>query len=209
MQADPLQIRRLLTMCAHSQGGVLNKNKIAASLGLASNTIDKYIRIFELTFALRLLPPIHANIKKRLVKSPKLYFRDSGLRHYFLRIMDLESLYSHPERGSSFEGYVIEQLAHAAHLRGVGEEPCFLRTSDGIEVALLLERGDELIAFEVKAKASPTREDITSLIKAMTLLPASRGVVISTGHDRYPITKEIDCIGIEWARQSLFERFWE
>ncbi|HWP57034.1 MAG TPA: ATP-binding protein, partial [Candidatus Acidoferrales bacterium] len=104
------QMRRLWAMLAHCNGGVWNASQLAASLAVSYHTVNRYVDILEQTFLIRKLPPYFANIGKRLVKSPKLYFRDSGLLHFFLGIHSPSILDTHPARGMSWEAFIIDQL---------------------------------------------------------------------------------------------------
>jgi predicted AAA+ superfamily ATPase len=145
-----LKLRRFLTMCAHNHGQTLNLSKMASSMDLTHPTIRKYIDIFEQTFVLRSLPPYELNVKKRMVKSPKIYVRDSGILHQLLRIKNMDNLFSHPIFGASWEGLVIEQL-----LSNLNCQAYFYRTATGDEIDLVLELNNKVIAIECKASTSP------------------------------------------------------
>ncbi len=149
-QIPALQLRRFLIMCAHNQGQILNLSKLGSSMGLTHPTIRKYIDIFEQTFIVRSLPPFEINVKKRLVKSPKIYLRDSGLLHQLLGIKNMDALFSHPVFGSSWEGFVIEQI-----LSVVDVPAYFYRTATGDEMDLVLDIHGKIIAIECKASAAP------------------------------------------------------
>ena len=205
---DPLQFRKLWTMCCHFHGQALNMNKIAASMGISGHTVRRYLDILEQSFLLRRLDPYHVNLKKRLVKSPKLYFRDSGLFHYFSRILSSEELMTSPQRGCSFEGYTVEQLIQAVTLEGSGWTPYYFRTSDDIEVDLLLVRGSEKIAIEVKTKLSCCEEDVHGLRKACRLLGISKSFVVALGGESYPMKEGTTCIGARKWMQDGCPAFW-
>ena len=145
-----LKLRRFLTMCAHNHGQTLNLSKLASSMDLTHPTIRKYIDIFEQTFVLRSLPPYELNVKKRMVKSPKIYVRDSGILHQLLLIKNMEGLFGHPIFGASWEGLVIEQL-----LSNFNSPAYFYRTATGDEINLVLELNNKVIAIECKASSSP------------------------------------------------------
>ncbi len=149
-QIPALQLRRFLIMCAHNQGQILNLSKLGSSMGLTHPTIRKYIDIFEQTFIVRSLSPFEINVKKRLVKSPKIYLRDSGLLHQLLGIKNMDALFSHPVFGSSWEGFVIEQI-----LSVVDVPAYFYRTATGDEMDLVLDIHGKIIAIECKASAAP------------------------------------------------------
>jgi len=146
-----IQIRRFLTMFAHNQAQVLNSSELAESLGLTHPTIRRYIDLLENSFVMRTLQPFENNIKKRLIKSPKVYIRDTGLLHNLLQIGSLNDLLSHPVFGFSWEGHVIENI--------ISENPdfqfFFYRTSGGNEIDLVIETGNKRIAVECKASVSP------------------------------------------------------
>ena len=145
------QMHRLWKMLAHSHGQILNQSKLGQSLGVSSVSIRKYISLLEQTFIIRQLSPYSFNLKKRLVKSPKIYIRDSGLLHALLDIENVEDLMSHPVCGASFESLVIENLI----FQFPNWEAFFLRTSNAAEVDLLLSKGQKKLLFEIKLNSSP------------------------------------------------------
>lgn len=145
------QMQRLWKMLAHSHGQVLNQSKLAQSLGVSSVSIKKYLSLLEHTFIIRQLDPYSFNLKKRLIKSPKVYIRDSGLLHALLEIEDIEDLMSHPVCGSSFESLVIENIIFQFQ----NWKAFFLRTSNATEVDLLLNKGQKKLLFEIKLSSSP------------------------------------------------------
>lgn len=150
-QIPALQLRRLLTMCAHNQGQLFNSSKLGESLGVTYQTVRRYIDLLEQTFIIRSLLPFEKNIKKRLVKSPKIYVRDSGLLHRLLQIDDFNSLMGNPVFGSSWEGFVIENIISS--LRDC--KFSFYRSATGDELDLLIERGNRMVAVECKASSAP------------------------------------------------------
>lgn len=153
--ADPILMRKLLTMLAHAQGGMANLSQFAAALGCSQPTVARYVDILEQSFLLRRLPPYFRNVGKRLVKAPKLYLRDSGLLHHLLNIDSMAVLDSHPIRGASWETLVLEDLLRREAVAHPHAAPHFWRTASGAEADLLLERGGALHAVEIKtARAS-------------------------------------------------------
>jgi len=156
--ADPLLLRRLLTMLAHSQGGLLNASQLGKSLGVSYHTVQRYLDILEQTFLLRRLPPYFRNIGKRLTKSSKLYLRDTGLLHHLLNIGSLEELDTHPVRGASWETFVLEDLIRREKLKNPQTQFFFWRTASGDEIDLIIERGGQLLAVEIKAGRGQSRE---------------------------------------------------
>lgn len=146
-------LRRLWTMLAHSQGGLLNQSQLAASLAISGQTVSRYIDLLCDLMLVRRLPPWHGNIGKRLVRAPKVYVRDSGIVHALLGLADLEAVLSHPVAGGSWEGFVIEQLLAAAPRA----EASFYRTSHGAEADLVLSfRNGEIWVVEIKRASAPS-----------------------------------------------------
>ena len=147
----PQVMRRFWTMLAHYHGQLANLSKLGQSLGVTHPTIKRYLDILNQTYMVRSLLPYSGNLKKRLVKSPKVYVRDSGVLHALLEIDTLEDLFGHPVVGASWEGLCLEQIIAAKP----GWRPSFYRTSSGEEIDLLMERGQKKLAFEFKASMSP------------------------------------------------------
>ena len=147
----PTRLGRLWKMCAHIHGSLLNSSKLADSLGVSSHTIRSYLDLLEHTFMLRVLMPDAPNLKKRLVKSPKIYIRDSGILHALLDIRTHDDLLSHPVLGASFEGFAMENILASAR----SFEPSFYRTGAGAEIDLVLRRGRQVLAFELKSSTVP------------------------------------------------------
>jgi predicted AAA+ superfamily ATPase len=144
-------IARLWRMAAHFHGQLLNGSKLGESLGISHTTVRNYLGLLERAYMLRLLPPFRANLKKRLVKAPKLFFRDSGILHSLLELEDQNALMGHPVVGASWEGWGIEQVVAALPRWRAS----FYRDSNGQEVDLVLDRGARRMAFEFKATLSP------------------------------------------------------
>ncbi|TVQ81169.1 MAG: ATP-binding protein [Bradymonadales bacterium] len=205
----PHQFRKLWAMASHFHGQVLNMNKLANSLDLSPHTVKRYLDILEQTFMIRRLQPFSGNLKKRLVKSPKLYIRDSGLFHYFQRILTERDLISHPSRGASFEGYTIEQLLQVLRLKTPEYESLYFRSSDEVEVDLILQKGGQLSPIEIKASLSPSKDQCKSLYKFLELSKCKRAFVLGMGSQRFWIDKRIEFIGIESWAQDSFPAFWD
>jgi hypothetical protein len=182
-----VQMRRLWTMLAHCNGGLWNASQLGAALGVSYHTVNRYVDVLEQAFLVRRLPPYHANVGKRLVKSPKLYFRDTGLLHYFLGIRTTEELDTHPARGSSFEAFVVDQLLSAFARVLPGSTPYFWRTAGGDEVDLLVEAGARRIPIEVKLHSAPSRDDARGVVRCMGLLGLERGYVVYPGRQDYSL----------------------
>lgn len=145
-------IERLWLLLAHYHGQTVNYHKLAAAADLAIPTLKKYLAIMEQTYMVRLLRPAEANLKKRLVKSPKIYMRDSGILHALLDIEKYDSLLANPIAGASWEGFAIENIITKHHRW----RPAFIRTSNGAEVDLILEKAGQIHLFECKLSKAPT-----------------------------------------------------
>ena len=175
-------LRRFWVMLAHLQGDPLNASKIARSLGVSSNTVSHYLDLLVDLLLVRRLPPHHANVKKRLVKSPKVYIRDSGLVHALLRLGSRDALLEHPVAGPSWEGFVIENILGNAPDTA---DASFFRSSSGAEIDLLLEMpGAELWAIEIKRGLVP-RLDRGFYVACEDLAP-NRKFVVYSGQESYP-----------------------
>ncbi len=151
IEPDPIFARRLLTMLAHQQGGLLNLSDLARALGVSVTKVGRWLDIFESTFLIRRLTPYFRHVGKRLTKAPKVYLRDTGLLHHLLNISESSTLHDHPIRGASFETLVIEDLIRRERLIRPFTQAFFWRTHAGAEIDLLLERGDHRVAVEIKA----------------------------------------------------------
>ena len=186
-------LERLWTRLAHGQGTLLNASKLAAGLGVSSPTVSGYVDLLADLLLVRRLPPYFANVKKRLVKSPKVYIRDSGLVHALLGIPDYPALAGHPVVGASWEGFVIDNLLAAAPPR---TRATFYRTQAGAEIDLILELPGELApwAIEIKLGLAPTlsrgfhhaREDVRP----------ERCFVVYSGTERYPMAVGVEAISL-------------
>ncbi len=145
-------IRRLWQMLAHLQGQVINLSQVGSSLGLSHTTIRSYLDLLESTFMIRILKPYHTNIGKRLVKSPKVYIRDTGVLHTLLSIGSFDELWAHPVIGASWETIVIENIIQ--HFPDW--DSFYYRTSAGAEIDLIMVKGIKKIAFECKVSQTPS-----------------------------------------------------
>jgi uncharacterized protein len=185
-------LRRLWTMLAHNQGGLLNAANIARGLGVSGATVGNYLDLMVDLLLVRRLPPRVANLGKRMVRSPKVYVRDSGLLHALLGVADKESLLGHPVIGASWEGLVVENLIGVA---GADVEPSFYRTSGGAEVDLVLTWPDgREWAIEVKRTLAPKLE--RGLRSALADVEPERSFVVYPGSERYPLGEGVEAIGM-------------
>jgi predicted AAA+ superfamily ATPase len=179
INVEPELMRRFWRMVAHLHGQLFNASSIAASLGVASPTVTRYLDHLVQSLMLRRLEPYHANLGKRLVKSPKIYVRDSGLLHYLLGMRNVHDLMGHPNTGASWEGFCIEQICN--HLP-TGASVSFYRTAAGAELDVVVETGRETTGFEIKFSSAPkvskgfwqACEDI-GVHKAYVMAPVQEG----------------------------------
>jgi predicted AAA+ superfamily ATPase len=194
-------LERFWTMLAHGQGTLLNASRLAAGLSVKAPTVTRYVDLLADLLLVRRLPPFHANTGKRLVKSPKTYVRDSGILHALLGIKDHNALAGHPVVGASWEGFVIENLLAVAPERTLAT---FYRTSAGAEVDLVLDlpKGERW-AIEIK-RGLTAKPEKGFYLACEDLQPARRFVVYS-GDIRYPITADVEAIGVREFAERLAE----
>ena len=190
--AGPLLLRRLLTMLAHRQGGLLNASDFARSLGVSHHTVQRYLDVLEQTFLVRRLPPYFRNVGKRLTKSPKVYLRDTGLLHHLLNIGSLDELANHPVRGASWETFVIEEIIRREKLRAPNTQFFFWRTAAGAEVDLVLERGSRRIAIEVKTGRGLDPRAAQGLAAAMEDIDAVTGWIVDQANGVEPLKPRVN-----------------
>ena len=194
-------LRRFWTMLAHSQSTLLNAATIARGLGVDGKTVARYLDLLVDLLLVRRLPAWHRNVGKRLVKSPKVLVRDSGVTHALLGLTSKEQLLGHPVVGQSWESFVIETLLDVAPQ---GVEASFYRTSAGAEIDLVITLpGSDLWAIEIKRSSAPTLEKGFHLACA-DLRPKKRFVVYP-GHERFPLDAETEAIGLRQLGQVLHE----
>ena len=185
-------LRRFWTMLAHAQGGVWNAAALARSLAVDGKTVAKYVDLMVDLLLARRLPPFHANVRKRLVKSPKVYLRDSGVVHSLLRLDDEEAVLGHPVAGASWEGFVVETLIRAAPER---TQASFFRTATGVEIDLVLELpGNRTWAVEIKRSAAPSVG--RGLRVALDDVSPDSAFVVHSGEERYPKGGGVEAIGL-------------
>lgn len=190
-QIPALQLRRLLTMCAHNQGQQVNLSKLGESLGLTHPTIKRYIDLLEQTFIVRTLLPYEINVKKRLVKSPKVFVRDSGILHQLLAIPDFNSLLGNPVFGSSWEGMVLENIIVSMP----SWDSFFYRTATGDEIDLILKKGTRVIAIECKASDAP--KVTKGFYRCLEVIKPNKTYIIAPTNDTYLLKENITVIGLE------------
>jgi len=194
-------LRRFWTMLAHHQSGLLNAAEFARSLGVDGKTVASYLDLLVDLLLVRRLEPWHSNAGKRLVKSPRVYVRDSGLVHTLLGLATLEDVLGHPVAGASWEGFVIETLIAAAP---EGTQANFYRTAAGAEIDLLLRspRG-ELWAIEVKRSLAPSLE--RGFHHACADLKPQRRIVVYPGTEAYPLSQDVEVMPLQKASAAIAE----
>ena len=184
-QIPARRLERLWQMLAHIQGQLLNSSKLGESLGVSHHTVRTYLEMLEQTFMLRILQPYAANLKKRLVKSPKIYIRDAGILHALLDIETQNDLLGHPVYGASWEGLVIENICSTYP----EWRPYFFRSSSGAEIDLILTKGQRRVAIECKASSAPqVRRGFFNALKDLEIKEAW---VLAPVSGSYPLKGEI------------------
>ncbi len=192
-------LERLWVMLAHHQGGLLNVSELARALESSAQSVTRYVDLLADLLLLRRLPSFRTNVGKRLVKSPKVFVRDSGLAHALLGILSSEQLAGHPIVGRSWEGFVIETLLAVAP---ASVSPFFYRTSAGAEIDLVLELGDgTLWAIEIKRSLS-ARVKRGFHLACADIKPA-RAFVVYAGDDCYPVSENLEAVSIRALAQKL------
>ena len=195
----PGKLRHLWTRLAHSQGGLLNAAGLSRNLEVDVRTIQSHLDLLENLFLLRRLKPWHRNTGKRLVKSPRLFLRDSGLLHELLGIGDGESLAGHPVVGASWEGFVIENLLGCSPPR---TEASFYRSSGGAEVDLVLTfRDGSSWAVEIKRGLAPTVGP--GFHSALADIQPTRSFVVHGGEECYRLKQDVEAIPLPDLQKKL------
>ncbi|WP_143959355.1 ATP-binding protein [Litoribacter populi] len=192
LNTDPRLVEKFWTIIAHNQGSTWNGDNIAKSLGVTRPTVSRYLEFLEGSFMIRVLQPYHNNIKKRLVKSPKIYIRDSGILHALASIKSQDELSMHLLTGASWEGFVIEQIINTL---GEAYHYYYYRTHQGSECDLMLVKGNKVVAaVEIKNTLAPK---ITKGFRiSMEDLKAEAGIVISRSPDDFPLDKDIQVMSL-------------
>lgn len=188
-----LTLRRFWMMLAHYQGSCFNASEIATSLNSSTKSVRNYIDILSGTFMVRQLQPWLENIKKRQVKTPKIYFRDNGIFHYLLGIRGAEDLFYHPKRGASWEGFALEEIIR---FHQADPEDCFFWSIHGqAELDLLIIKDGKRLGFEIKYSDAP--KITKSMYTALEILKLDSLSVIFPGSKSFPLSDKITAIGLE------------
>ena len=178
-------LERFWRICAHLHGQLLNSSKLGESMGVSHHTVRSYIDMLEQSFVLRVLRPYESNLKKRLIKSPKIYIRDSGILHALLGIENHNDLLGHPVYGPSWEGWVIENILSLL----ANWKASFYRTSSGSEIDLILEKGNKRVAVECKGSTSPNLN--RGFWNAVSELKFKEVWVVAPVKEPYPIEQGV------------------
>jgi predicted AAA+ superfamily ATPase len=183
-------MRRFWTMLAHYHAQVLNAADIARSLSVSESSVRRYLDVLSGSYVVRQLQPWHENLKKRQVRSPKVYVRDTGLLHALLSLETQEQLESHPKLGASWEGFAIEEILTLRAARNV----YFWATHAGAELDLLVFEGGKRIGFEVKYTDAP--RTTRSMRVAIEDLGLERLYVVYPGTESFPLDDRIHALAV-------------
>ena len=200
LKVNPLLTRRLWTMLAHWNGNLLNHDTLGNSLGISGPTVKRYLDFFEGSYLIRRVQPWYVNISKRLVKSPKIYIRDTGILHALLSIGTFEQLQGYPILGASWEAYILQEIATMLPPR---HEICFYRTQDGTEAdVLIVKAGIPDTLVEIKYSSTP---NITKSMRiAANDLQTRRNVIVAPVVDNYPLRNGFEVLS-HLSLEKLFE----
>ena len=189
---SPVVVKRLWSMLAHNHGNLWNAESFSRALGISGTTVHRYLEYMEGAFVVQLLQPWHANLKKRLIKSPKVFLNDSGLLHQMLNIRDSDSLLGNPICGASWEGFVIQEI-----MKQLPEEVQihFYRTQHGAECDLVLSVAEKpILALDVKLSNAPSVS--RGFIQSLDDLGLEKGWVITPESDQYPLNNRVNVISL-------------
>lgn len=194
---DAAFLRRLLTMLATQQGGLLNLSALGNSLGVSHHTVQHGLNLLEGVFLIRRLPPYFRNIRKRLVKTPRVFIRDTGLLHHLLHLANPTDLDNHAGRGASWEGFVIEDVLRRERLTHPFSQGYFWRTATGQEVDLVLDRGAQRIGIEVKANSAGNPHDARKLEAMLDDIGAATGWLVGMGGESIQLTPRVRSVSLD------------
>jgi len=199
--ATPIELRRFCTMLAHLQGSTLNCTNLSKSLGIDAKTVRKYVELLEGLYLTRSLPPWSRNMGKRLVKAPKVYWRDSGILHALTGLACMEDILGNPLCGSSWEGFCIEQILTSLPARSMASH---YRTHAGAELDLVIESSTgETIAVEIKRTLSP--KVTPGMMESLKTTKASRGFIVIPRGEGFPLTPNVTACSLRDFLNSMNE----
>lgn len=199
--SSTMQYRKLMTLLAHYHGQIINFSKIGEALNLTHPTIKKYIDLFEQTFIIRTLQPYYGNVKKRLIKTSKIYFRNTGILHKLIQIQDFNQLLSNPLLGASWEGIVIENICSNFQNQKIS----FYRNSNGDEIDLIIENSNFNIAIECKTSLSPNLTK--GFWNSLEVIKPYKTYIVVPINDCYPIKDNIFVCGLSNIIDLLKKEF--
>ena len=191
-------LQRFWRMVANTHSQLANMSQLATSMGISVPTVGRYLDLLEAARMLRRLQPMHVNLNKRLVKSPKNYLRDSGLLHALLGIKTLEDLMSHPMMGYSWEGFVLE---HICQLAPRGAEVMFYRTAAGAEMDVVVQHGSQTICFEIKSSSAP--KVTQGFYNAMQDIKPTATYIVAQVGKRYAFSEQVQVIPLDEVGDAL------
>ena len=191
LRATAQQAHRFLTMLAYNHGQLRDKAELAKDLQMDVRTVGRYLDVFAGAYLIRVLPAFYANLGKRLIKTPKIFLRDSGLLHALLRIPDRQDWSAHPGYGASWEGFAMDQVIR--HLGAVEEDCFFYQTRAGGEVDLVVRHGPDLLGFEFKVSDRPSTT--RSMHTAVEELGLRKLWVVHPGRGTFPLSERIQALG--------------
>jgi len=189
-----LGLRRLWTMLAHLNGQTINYAKVAESLGVSAVTIKRHIELLEQTYMIRQLKTYSSNTKKRLIKAPKIYIRDSGILHSLLGIEHIDELFAHPGVGASWESFALENILNSISSRWTSS---FYRSSSGIEIDLVLEKGLKKLAIEFKVSKAP--KVTKGFYYALKDTEISHALIVAPVDSKYSLSDNVEIVTITEA----------
>lgn len=196
---NPLAYRRFLTMLGQLSGTIINRSDLARAIEVSEKTIREYLEIAEGTFLWRNIPSFEKNVMKAVVKMPKGYFCDNGLLHYLLKITTSDSFYNHPKVGTSFEGFVIEELCRGLEALGLtGWQPYYYRTRNGAEIDLILEGSFGLLPIEIKYTSTVYQKQLVTLRQFVDEHALPLGLVINQADSVEWLAPKIAQVPVGW-----------
>jgi predicted AAA+ superfamily ATPase len=200
VRVPAIALQRFWAMLAHYHGQTWNAAEPSRALGVSESTTRRHLDLLTDAFMIRQLQPFHVNLRKRQVKAPKIYIRDSGLLHRLLGIDSLKDLLTHPKVGASWEGFAIEQvLMNEPH-----DEAFFWATHQGAEIDLILRRGKDLYGIECKRTDTPRLTP--SIRNALDDLKLARVTIIYPGTKRFPLSETVEAVPLQsMAKGGLYQ----
>ena len=200
VEFSAVTIRNFWSMLAHQNGGLWNKESYAKSLGITAPTVGRYLEYMEAAFLVTRLQPWFNNSKKRLVKAPKIYIRDSGMLHTLVKTADMDELFGHPAVGNSWEGFIIEQVRQ---LKPHYLDMYFYRTHQGTEADLVLVKGMKPVAL-IEIKLSATPQVTKGFLQSITDLKTKHNFIVTPSGDSYKTKEKITiCSSAEFIKELL------